>query len=524
MFLMIKFKKKAIYRGKLEVKLTQKDIQTNINALRNIRIQKLNDLVDKMINPYPYTFDRTASSQELQEKYKDLQPGEELDEYYSVAGRIMAMRNNGMFIDLMDSSGKIQLFIHKDNVHEDKIDILKLLDMGDIIGASGTIRRTPRGELSLRVKDYKILSKSLLPLPEKWHGLTDVETRYRQRYLDLIMNSEVRDTFRNRSLIIQEIRNYLLKHSFLEVETPMLQSVAGGAAARPFVTYHNALDMEMYLRIAPELYLKRLMVGGLNEKIFEINRNFRNEGISPKHNPEFTMLELYQAYVDYNEMMVLTENLVSQVAQKVLGTMIIDYQGNQIDLTPPWQRLTMLGAIKKYTEIDFSQLLSQPEAAEAAENIGVEIDENDSWGKILDKVFEEKVEHHLIQPVHIIDYPRDISPLSKPHRDNPRLVERFETRINGWEIANAFSELTDPIDQKSRFEQQLHAREKGDEEAHALDEDYITALEYGLPPTGGLGIGIDRLIMLLTNSASIRDVIAFPTMRPKASIPTVIED
>jgi lysyl-tRNA synthetase class 2 len=331
------------------------------------------------------------------------------------------------------------------------------------------------------------------------------------------MNESVRETFKTRSKIIQVIREFLTGHGFLEVETPMLQTIPGGAAARPFVTHHNTLDMEMYLRIAPELYLKRLMVGGISEKIFEINRNFRNEGISPKHNPEFTMLELYQAYVDYNEMMVLTENLVSHVAQKVLGTTVIEFQGKQIDLTPPWQRLTMLGAIKKFTDIDFSQLLSVNEAAEAAETLGIEVEENDTWGKILDKIFEEKVEPHLIQPVHIIDYPRDISPLSKPHRDNPRLVERFETRMNGWEIANAFSELTDPIDQKRRFEQQAQAKSKGDEEAHDIDEDYITALEYGLPPTGGLGIGVDRLIMLLTNSASIRDVIAFPTMRPKSN-------
>lgn len=501
---------------RLDIKLTQKNTQTNADTLRNIRIQKLNDLVDNRINPYPYAFDRTISAGELAEKYKDLNPGEELEDYYSIAGRITAMRNSGMFMDLMDSSGKIQLFIHKDNIPEDKMFLLKRLDTGDIIGASGTIRRTPRGELSLKVKDFKILAKSLLPLPEKWHGLTDVETRYRQRYLDFIMNQHVRETFHKRSLIIQEIREYLKGYGFLEVETPMLQTIAGGAAAKPFITHHNTLDMKMYLRIAPELFLKRLMVGGLSEKIFEINRNFRNEGISPKHNPEFTMLELYQAYVDYNEMMALTENLISSVAQKVLGTMIIDYQGKEINLTPPWQRLTMTGAIKKYTDIDFSQLLSQSEAAEAAKNIHVEVEDCDSWGKILDKVFEEKVEPHLIQPIHIIDYPRDISPLAKAHRDNPRLVERFETRINGWEIANAFSELTDPIDQRRRFEQQIECKKAGDDEAHEFDEDYITALEYGLPPAGGLGIGIDRLIMLLTNSANIRDVIAFPTMRPKS--------
>lgn len=493
--------------------MTQKNTQSTIDTLRNTRIQKLNDLVDKGINPYPYTFDRTISAESLQEKYKDLEPGQDLSDFYNVAGRIMAIRNSGMFIDLMDSSGKIQIFTHKENVPEDKIPVLKLLDVGDIIGASGTIRRTPRGELSLKVKDFKILSKALLPLPEKWHGLTDVETRYRQRYLDMIMNEDVRKTFVKRSQIINSIREYLNNCGFLEVETPMLQTIPGGAAARPFVTHHNTLDMAMYLRIAPELHLKRLMVGGLNEKIYEINRNFRNEGISPKHNPEFTMLELYEAYVDYNEMMILTENLVSSVAQKVLGTMKITYQGREIDLTPPWDRQTMIGAIKKHTGVDFSELISQPEAAEEAKKLGIEVEDSDSWGKILDKIFEERVEAHLIQPVHIIDYPRDISPLSKAHRDNSRLVERFETRVNGWEIANAFSELNDPIDQRRRFEQQAEAKAAGDEEAHEIDEDYITALEYGLPPTGGMGMGIDRLVMLLTDSSNIRDVIAFPTMR-----------
>lgn len=496
--------------------MSEKPAHTNLETLRNTRIQKLNDLVDKGINPYPYTFDRTASAAQLHEKYKELPPEGQDSELFSVAGRIMAMRNSGMFIDLVDSSGKIQLFIHKENIDEEKIKLLKLLDTGDIIGAYGYARRTPRGELSIKVKDFKILSKSLLPLPEKFHGLTDVETRYRQRYLDMIMNEEVRETFLKRSLIIKEFRDYLTKHGFLEVETPMLQTIAGGATARPFKTFHNTLDMDMYLRIAPELYLKRLMVGGLSEKIFEINRNFRNEGISPKHNPEFTMLELYQAYVDYNEMMVLTENLISSVAQKVLGTMIINFQGKEINLTPPWDRMTMLGAVKKYTGIDFGQLLSVPEAAEEAKKLGAEIEDGDTWGVILDKVFEINVEPHLIQPVHIIDYPRDISPLAKPHRDDNRLVERFETRINGWEVANAFSELTDPIDQRRRFEQQVSTRRENDHETPAqVDDDYITALEFGMPPAGGLGVGIDRLIMLLTDSASIRDVIAFPTMRPR---------
>ncbi len=496
--------------------MTEKTTQSTLETLRNIRIQKLNDLVDKGINPYPYTFDRTASTAQLHEKYKDLPSGDEDSEIFNVAGRIMAMRNTGMFIDLIDSSGKIQLFIHKDNIDEEKLKLIKLLDVGDIIGAYGYVRRTPRGELSVKVKDFKILSKSLLPLPEKWHGLTDVEMRYRQRYLDMIMNQEVRETFLKRSRIVKEIRDYLSNRGFLEVETPMLQTIAGGATAKPFKTYHNTLDMEMYLRIAPELYLKRLMVGGLSEKIFEINRSFRNEGISPKHNPEFTMLELYQAYVDYNEMMVLTENLISSVAQKVLGTMIIKYQDKEINLTPPWDRMTMLGAIKKYTSVDFGQFLSLPEASEEAKKLGVETEEGDKWGIILDKVFEALVEPHLIQPIHIVDYPRDISPLAKPHRDDNRLVERFETRVNGWEIANAFSELTDPIDQRTRFEHQVATKSKNDDETPAeVDYDYVNALEYGMPPAGGLGIGIDRLIMLLTDSASIRDVIAFPTLRPR---------
>lgn len=483
--------------------------------LRNTRIQKLTDLVDKGINPYPYQFERTASAQELHDKYESLETGAETEDKYSVAGRVMAMRNTGMFMDLMDSSGKIQIFCHKEFIGDEEFKNLKLVDVGDIIGVKGTIRRTPRGELSLKANEYKILAKALLPLPEKFHGLTDVETRYRQRYVDMIVNADVRDTFKKRSLIIQEIRNHLTEMGFLEVETPMLQTLAGGAAARPFITHHNALDLEMYMRIAPELHLKRLMVGGLHEKIFEINRNFRNEGLSPRHNPEFTMLELYEAYVDYNDMMILMETMVSSVAQKVLGTMKVEFQGTELDFTPPWDRMTMLGAVQKYTGIDFNEHLDASEAGQKAKEIGIEIEDSDTWGKIIDKVFEDKVEPHLIQPVHIIDYPRDISPLAKSHRDNPRLVERFESRVNGWEICNAFSELTDPIDQRGRFEAQGKSKAQGDEEAHPIDEDYITALEYGLAPCGGLGVGIDRLIMLLTNSPTIRDVIAFPTMKPK---------
>lgn len=488
---------------------------SSINQIRQTRIQKLADLADKGVNPYPYSFEKTISAKDLQEKYAHLEPGQETEDVYSVAGRVMAIRNTGMFIDLQDDSGKIQIFSHKENVSEEQMKVLKLIDIGDIVGFTGSVRRTPRGELSIKTTELKLLSKTLLPLPEKHHGLTDVEIRYRQRYVDLIMNEEVRDTFRKRSLIIQKIREYLTSRGFLEVETPMLHPQAGGANARPFITHHNTLDMDMFMRIAPELYLKRLMVGGLSEKIFEINRSFRNEGIDTRHNPEFTMMELYQAYVDYNEMMRLTEDLVSTVCQEVNGTMKIKYGDNEIDLTPPWDRKTMIGAIKEKTGIDFADCFTVEDAKAKAKSLGINPEDCENWGQVLDLIFEEKVEPSLIQPVHIIDYPRDISPLAKVHRDNDRLTERFETRVNGWEIANAFSELTDPIDQRMRFEAQALAKANGDEEAMTIDEDFITALEYGMPPAGGLGIGIDRIVMLLTNSPSIRDVIAFPTLKKK---------
>ena len=514
---MILYKQRVTLKQK-EVDMTQEQTLAPNSAgdqIRQIRIQKLADLADKNVNPYPYVFNKTADAQELQDKYKDIEPGVETEDEYSVAGRVMAVRNSGMFIDLMDSSGKIQIFSHKQNLNEEQLQILKLVDIGDIVGFTGTIRRTPRGELSIKATKLTMLSKSLLPLPEKFHGLTDVETRYRQRYVDLIMNEEVRDTLRKRSLIIQKIREFLTKRGFLEVETPMLHPQAGGANARPFITHHNTLDMDMFLRIAPELYLKRLMVGGVSEKIFEINRSFRNEGIDVRHNPEFTMMELYQAYVDYNEMMTLTETLVSTVAQEVLGTMKINFQGKEIDLTPPWDRKTMIGAIKEKTGVDFSECFTLEDAKNKAKALGIDPEDCDNWGKVIDLIFEEKVEPSLIQPVHIYDYPRDISPLAKVHRDNDRLTERFETRVNGWEIANAFSELTDPIDQRMRFEAQMQAKANGDDEAMPIDEDYICALEHGAPPMGGLGLGIDRLVMLLTDSPSIRDVIAFPTLKKR---------
>ena len=493
----------------------KQELSSSIDVIREGRINKAQELRDKGINPYPYKFNKTASAKELQDKYKDLAAGEETTDRYSVAGRVMAVRNSGMFIDLMDDTGKIQIFSHKQNIDAEKLKLLKLVDIGDIMGFTGDIRRTPRGELSIKAIDFEVLTKSLKPLPEKFHGLTDVETKYRQRYIDLIINEETRETFRKRSLIIQKIREFLSKRGYLEVDTPILQTVASGANARPFTTHHNALDMNMTMRIALELYLKRLIVGGVSERVYEIGKCFRNEGIDTRHNPEFTMIELYQAYADYNDMMELTENMVAYVAQEVLGTTKIKYGENEIDLTPPWDRKTMIGAIEEYTGKDFMSCANLEEAVKMAQTIGVNTEECDSWGKVIDAVFEEKVEPSLIQPVHIIDYPLEISPLAKVHRNNKRLTERFETRVNGWEIANAFSELTDPIDQRQRFEAQALSKANGDEEAMEIDDDFIEALEYGMPPTGGMGMGIDRLVMLLTNSPTIRDVIAFPTMKNK---------
>jgi lysyl-tRNA synthetase, class II len=486
-----------------------------LQQIRQQRLQAAEAWRSQGVNPYPYTFDASHTAQALIDHYADLSDGTETQDAVSVAGRIMASRNNGMFMDVVDHTGKIQVFCHKESLDPHQLDWPKQMDMGDIIGVRGTVRRTPRGELSIRVNTLTILSKSLRPLPEKYHGLTDVETRYRQRYLDLIMNAETRQTLVTRSRLVMGIRHFLAEKDFLEVETPMLHPIAGGASAKPFVTHHNALDSDFYMRIAPELYLKRLIAGGLHDKVFELNRNFRNEGISPKHNPEFTMIELYQAYVDYTAMMDLLEALVEHLALTVLGTTTLDFQGTTISLARPWARKTMLGSLQEATGLDFMAMEAE-QALKAAKDLGVSIRPNSNWGQIVEAVFEEKVEPTLIQPTHILDYPKEVSPLAKAHRDNPRLVERFETRIYGWEVANAFSELSDPVDQRQRFEGQVAAKAAGDVEAQNMDEDYITALEYGLPPTGGMGIGIDRLIMLLTNSPNIRDVIAFPTLKPLA--------
>jgi lysyl-tRNA synthetase, class II len=488
--------------------------QNEEDPLRAVRIGKRDGLKALGIDPYPYSFERMHEAAELERRYAGLAVGAETEDRVRVAGRIRAMRNSGMFIDLHDASGKIQIFCHKDLLGGEALAVVRLLDIGDLIGVEGVVRRTPRGELTVNATMVTVLAKALRPLPEKYHGLADVELRYRQRYLDLIMNPQSRDTLRRRSRVVAALRRHLVERGYVEVETPMLHAIPGGASAKPFVTHHNALDIDLYLRIAPELHLKRLLVGGLADKLFEINRCFRNEGLSPRHNPEFTSLELYEAYVDYRTMMELTEELVASVAQTVLGTMRIGYGGTDIDLSTPWPRRGMAELVYEATGVDFLALDSAAAGAAAA-GCGAALTGTENWGQALEAAFAARVEDTLIQPIHVTGFPRDISPLAKADRNDPRLVERFETYIYGWEIANAFSELNDPQDQRERFEAQMRARAAGDEEAQPLDEDYVAALEYGLPPCGGLGIGIDRLVMLLTDSPSIRDVIAFPTLRPR---------
>lgn len=482
------------------------------DPLRSVRLGKLETLRGMGVDPYPAGFSRSAEAAALEARYVTLATGAESGDVARVAGRILAIRNSGMFIDLHDATGKIQIFSHKDFLSPEGLAVLKLLDIGDVIGVEGMVRRTPRGELTVNAATLTVLAKALRPLPEKFHGLSDIELRYRQRYVDLIVNPQSRETLRRRSRVVSEMRSFLLARDYLEVETPMLHTIPGGASAKPFVTHHNALDMELYLRIAPELHLKRLMVGGLSEKVFEINRCFRNEGLSPRHNPEFTSLELYEAYVDFTAMMSLTEALVAHVAERVCGSTKVSYGGTEIDLAPPWPRRSMAELVLETTGIDF---LALDEAGAQRALAQLQIEETEGWGYALEKAFSLHVEDKLIQPIHVTGFPRDISPLAKVDRDDSRLVERFETYVYGWEIANAFSELNDPLDQRRRFEAQMLARAAGDEEAQPLDEDYVAALEYGLPPCGGLGIGIDRLVMLLTDSPSIRDVIAFPTMRPR---------
>ena len=496
-----------------------------MSELRETRLEKGKALAELGQGPYALRFEPSHRTAELQEAHADLANGQERDVAVAVAGRVMTRRVMGKlaFFTLADETGPIQLFIEKAtlaaSMPEDPeafAHITSLVDAGDLIGVQGTLRRTDRGELSVKVQGWQMLSKSLQPLPDKWHGLADVEKRYRQRYLDLIVSPDTRETFRRRALAVSAIRRWLDERGFLEIETPVLQSVPGGADARPFETHHNALDLPLTLRIATELHLKRLVVGGF-ERVYELGRIFRNEGISTRHNPEFTSIEVYQAYADYNDMMDLTEQLIAHVCQQVCGSTVISYQGTEIDLTPPWRRVTMHELVQEATGLDFSGFSSRAEAAAAMEAKGWATPAlADSVGRLLVEAFEQTVETDLIQPTFVIDYPVENSPLARAHRSKPGLVERFELLIVGRETANAFSELIDPVDQRQRLEAQMARKAAGDDEAQQVDEDFIQALEVGMPPTGGLGIGIDRLVMLLTDSASIRDVIAFPLLRPEA--------
>lgn len=484
-----------------------------LNDQLQVRRDKMNQLRDNGIDPFGARFERTHQSQEVISAYQDLTK-EELEEKaieVTIAGRMMTKRGKGKagFAHLQDLEGQIQIYVRKDSVGDDQYEIFKSSDLGDLIGVTGKVFKTNVGELSVKATSFELLTKALRPLPDKYHGLKDVEQRYRQRYLDLIVNPDSKHTFITRSKIIQAMRRYLDDHGYLEVETPTMHSIPGGASARPFITHHNALDIPLYMRIAIELHLKRLIVGGL-EKVYEIGRVFRNEGVSTRHNPEFTMIELYEAYADYKDIMSLTENLVAHIAQEVLGTTTIQYGEEQIDLKPEWKRIHMVDAVKEATGVDFWEEVTVEQAREYAKEHEVEIKDSMTVGHIINEFFEQKIEETLIQPTFIYGHPVEISPLAKKNPEDPRFTDRFELFIVGREHANAFTELNDPIDQRERFEAQLKEREAGNDEAHLMDEDFVEALEYGMPPTGGLGIGIDRLVMLLTNAPSIRDVLLFP--------------
>lgn len=494
---------------------TEKNVQGNQTVgeeLLQVRRDKLAALQQAGSDPFEVTvYDRTDCAKDIVEFFN-----EEETKTVSVAGRIMSKRGKGkvMFLDLYDRSGKIQIFAKHDDLGEEVYKSLLKWDIGDIVGIKGFVFKTRMGEVSIHAESVELLSKSLLPLPDKYHGLKDVDLRYRQRYVDLIVNPEVKNTFVSRSLIVKTIREELDNRGYIEVETPMLNTIAGGATARPFITHHNTLDMDMYLRIAPELYLKRLIVGGM-EKVYEIGRSFRNEGMDVKHNPEFTTIELYEAYTDYRGMMELTETLINKACLAVNGTDQIQYNGEDINLALPFKRLSMIDAVKEYAGVDFGEFIGDTDKAkEVAKQLGLEVKATDTWGNILNTAFEEKVEENLVQPTFIYDYPVEVSPLTKRKKGVPEIVERFELFATRRELANAYTELNDPIDQRQRFEYQLMLRENGDDEAQMLDEDFLTALEYGMAPTGGMGMGIDRLAMLLTDSASIRDVLLFPTMKP----------
>lgn len=510
-FLSVKLLDKMILMMEM-IKVSQEELNDQLI----VRREKMNEMRAKGLDPFGKRFERTHLSEELVSLYGELS-NEEIEEKnvsVTIAGRIMTKRAKGKagFAHIQDLKGQIQIYVRMDAVGEDQYELFKKADLGDIIGVSGQVIKTKVGELSIKARNFELLTKALRPLPDKFHGLKDVEQRYRQRYLDLIMSPESKTTFITRSRIIQTMRRYLDKQGFLEVETPMLHAIAGGATARPFITHHNALDMELYMRIAIELHLKRLIVGGL-EKVYEIGRVFRNEGVSTRHNPEFTMIELYEAYADYQDIMNLTENLISHIAEEVLGTTTIAYGEYDVDLKPGWKRLHMVDAIKEYTGVDFWKEMSTEEAQQLAKDNGIEIKDTMLYGHIVNEFFEQRVEDKLIQPTFIYGHPVEISPLAKKNEEDPRFTDRFELFIVAREHANAFTELNDPIDQRERFEAQLVEREQGNDEAHEMDDDFVEALEYGMPPTGGLGIGVDRLVMLLTNSASIRDVLLFPSMR-----------
>ncbi len=491
---------------------TEPAVEQDLNEILRVRRAKLAELQESGQDPFQvvrYDVDTAISS--IVSDYEGYE-----GKRVSLAGRLMSKRGMGKssFCDLQDREGRIQLYVRINDMGEDAYELFKKLDIGDLVGVTGHVFRTRMGEISVKTDACTLLAKSLRPLPEKFHGLKDPDTRYRQRYLDLIVNPEVRRTFVLRSRILSAVRRFLDDRGFLEVETPILNTIAGGATARPFTTHHNTLDLDMFMRIAPELFLKRLIVGGL-ERVYEMGRMFRNEGMSIKHNPEFTMLELYQAYTDYHGMMDIAEQLFSSVAQEILGTMKIVYQGQEIDLTPPWRRLTMTEAVKQFSGVDFDTIEDTAAAVAAAEEKGVHLAGKPCRGEILSLFFDEFVESELVQPTFITDYPVEVSPLTKRKPDRPELVERFEFFLTSREFGNAYSELNDPLDQKERFLAQVKKREAGDDEANMMDDDYINALEHGLPPTGGLGIGIDRLVMLLTDAYSIRDVLLFPTMKPR---------
>ncbi|MBH0158971.1 lysine--tRNA ligase [Fictibacillus sp. 5RED26] len=490
--------------------------ELELNDLLRVRREKLAALTEKGVDPFGTKFDRTHTAADLVSEYGEKEKEELDNEEISVtlAGRIMTKRGKGKagFAHIQDLSGKIQIYVRLDAVGDEQYELFNTIDIGDWVGVTGLVFKTKVGELSIKAKDFQLLTKSLRPLPDKFHGLKDVEQRYRQRYVDLIMNPEVKDTFISRSKIIRSMRRYLDDNGYLEVETPTMHSIPGGASARPFITHHNALDMELYMRIAIELHLKRLIVGGL-EKVYEIGRVFRNEGVSTRHNPEFTMIELYEAYADYLDIMELTENLVAHIAEDVLGTTTVTYGDYEVDLKPRWKRVHMVDTIKEAAGVDFWPEMTDEEARALAKEHNVPVKENMSYGHVVNEFFEHFVEEKLIQPTFVYGHPVAISPLAKKNPEDPRFTDRFELFIVGREHANAFSELNDPIDQRERFEEQLKERAEGNDEAHMMDEDFVEALEYGMPPTGGLGIGIDRLVMLLTNSPSIRDVLLFPQMR-----------